>query len=165
MMKNRIELANELASGTVCELGVARGNFSQVLLDNPNCSTVYSIDRWSDHHDEDEYKFVLKRFKKYGDRSIVVRSSFSNALQLFNKPIFNFIYVDGYAHTGQEEGRTFACWWEKLLPGGIFAGHDYCLKYKKTMDSVHKFINDKDLDLSVTSEDKYNSWYVKKGPA
>ena len=116
-MKNRIELANELASGTVCELGVARGNFSQVLLDNPNCSTVYSIDRWSDHHDEDEYKFVLKRFKKYGDRSIVVRSSFSNALQLFNKQIFNFIYVDGYAHTGQVEGRTFACWWEKLLPG------------------------------------------------
>lgn len=36
-----------------------------------------------------------------------------------------FIYVDGYAHTGEDRGKTLFDWYPKLKIGGLMAGDDY----------------------------------------
>lgn len=163
----RHELA-EMAHGIVLELGVAAGSYSEELLQNPNVKRLYSIDRWGNDgkHNDAEYLRVLHRFEKYGDRSVIVRRSFEQAAVMFNQ-VFDFIYVDGYAHTGQDGGKTLRDWFDKLKPGGIFAGHDYHPRWQPTIDVVNKFVEENNLPLYITKEydqgtHVYPSWYTHK---
>tara|TARA_Y100000389_G_C17052243_1_gene313332 strand:+ start:118 stop:318 length:201 start_codon:yes stop_codon:yes gene_type:complete len=57
---------------------------------------------------------------------------------LFPDDFFDFIYVDGYAHTGEENGKTFFDWWPKLKQNGIFSGDDYD---NKKWTEVYKNVN------------------------
>jgi hypothetical protein len=78
------------------------------------------------------------------------------------------IYIDGYAHTGQEGGQTLRDWWPKLAPGGVFAGHDYDLAaYPQTVCAVNDFILEMDrrgirLHLQVIDEKPHPSWWIVK---
>ena len=55
---------------------------------------------------------------------------------LFEDESVDFIYLDAYAHTGQENGRLIDLWWRKLNGGGLFAGHDYDPKWPQTVEAV-----------------------------
>lgn len=166
-IKTRSELA-ALISGTAVELGVAKGEYSEELLENPKVDRLYSIDRWANdgQHNDAEYLSVLRRFEKYDQRSIIIRREFEVAAKFF-KPIFDSIYIDGYAHTGQENGNTLDNWWPLLKPGGIFAGHDYHPQYQPTIDAVNRFAYGHGLALQFTDECDppswiFPSWYVTK---
>ena len=77
---------------------------------------------------------------------------------------FDFIYIDGYAHTGQDGGKTLEDWYPKLRAGGIFAGHDYHKHWSPTIDSVDAFrrsINHRG-DLQLTLKDTFPSWWFLK---
>lgn len=44
-----------------------------------------------------------------------------NPRRLGNEPhltvymqMFDFVYIDGYAHTGEENGKTIIDWWRKV---------------------------------------------------
>ena len=160
----RIEIFEKLPKGSlIAELGVAEGNFSyELLYNNQNIEVLYSIDRWSDHHNEAEYLRVLKRLSPFDRRSKVFRDTFNGALKCFDDESLDAIYIDGYAHLGQEGGKTLDEWYPKLKPGGIFAGHDYHPKYQNTIDTVKAFVIKHNLDLKVTTEPKFPSWYTKK---
>ena len=103
------------------ELGVAQGEFSERLLQYENVGKLYSIDKWSDHHNEAEYRRTQARHAPYGDRNVIIRDTFANALHSFPDEYFDLIYIDGYAHTGQERGQTLKDWYPKCKTGGIFA--------------------------------------------
>ena len=159
-------------TGYGVELGVAKGRFSCKLLEQSKLKILFSIDRWSDHHDDAEYREAAKRLSKYEERSVIIRLTFDEALMLFRDETFDFIYIDGYAHTGQCGGKTLHDWWPKLKTGGIFAGHDYTehvtrsgLDYSETIASVDKFIAENGLELQLTQEEQgagYPSWFTKK---
>jgi predicted O-methyltransferase YrrM len=147
------------------ELGVAAGDFSEVLLVESPLQTLWSIDRWSDperRHDTTEYDNVVERFRCHGDRSIILRMDFTEAKKEFAEGDLDFIYIDGYAHTGQESGNTLRDWWPKLRRGGIFAGHDYCVKYAKTMAAVDAFAESQQLPLMVAKGEHFASWFILK---
>ena len=145
------------------ELGVAQGYFSESLLENSNLKILFSIDRWTDHHDYDEYLVAKEKLSKYNGRSVILKLKFKDAVKLFDDEIFDFIYIDGYAHTGQDNGIILKDWWPKLKPNGIFAGHDYCIKtYPKTVEQVDKFATRHQLKLNFTKEKEYTSWYCIK---
>ena len=144
------------------ELGVAQGYFSQSLLENSKLKILFSIDRWTDHHDYDEYLVTKERLSKYNERSVILKLPFEEAAKLFNDEIFDFIYIDGYAHTGQDKGQTLKEWWSKLKIGGVFAGHDYCIKYQETVKQVDKFVKRNNLKLYLIQEKANPSWYCKK---
>jgi len=77
----------------------------------------------------------------------------------------DFVYVDGYAHTGQEGGRTLDQWWAKVRPGGIMAGHDYHEQWPLTVQAVNQFAARIGLAVHLTHEDEFPSWYFfKKTP-
>lgn len=109
---------------TGAEFGVAKGYFSESLLRSGRFRCLYSIDRWSDHHDDEEYSFVRDRLAPFGENSQVMRMSFHDALSVIPEKSLDFIYVDGYAHTGQDAEIARQAL-SKLKPGGLIAMHDY----------------------------------------
>lgn len=165
-MKNRNEihlLLKEKGCKIGVELGVAKGFFSKYLTDNHYFEKFYCIDKWNDHHDENEKNYVINLFKEKENIEIL-QTDFEKALDLFSDEYFDFIYIDGYAHTGQNEGRTLRQWYSKLKSGGIFSGHDYCYqKWPKTFDQVNKFLKEElKYEINVTQEKIEPSWYIIK---
>ena len=168
-MKNRIELAIQHFSGTGAELGVARGDFTVALLDACKIKCLYAIDRWADHHGAAECLAAARRLAHYR-RCVPLRMTFAEAAPLLADGSLDFVYIDGYAHTGQERGQTLADWWPKIKTGGVLAGHDYHAKWQPTMDAVDGFCAEHSLRLHVTDSaddggDEYPSWWVVKGAA
>lgn len=152
----------KMAYGVAAELGVAAGEYSATLLERGDIAVLYSIDRWADHHDEKEYQCACKRLSEFGCRSRIVRASFSEAVNKFPDEYFSLVYIDGYAHTGQDGGRTLRDWWPKLKSGGIFAGHDYSPQFQPTIDAVDVFAAEHGLKVNLTTDDALPSWWVVK---
>lgn len=159
--RTRLELAGMLA-GVGAELGVAAGDYSEAILRVPAVTRLYSVDRWGDHHDTAEYGRACRRLSAFGARSVVLRKTFEEAAAGFADRSLDFIYIDGYAHTGQEHGATLRQWWPKLKPGGIFAGHDYCPQYRATMAQVDRFAAWLGLPVHVTDGDELASWVIRR---
>lgn len=110
------------------ELGVASGYFSESVLRTGKFKKLFSIDRWHDHHDNNEYGFVVNRLSEFGDQSVILRKTFDEAIEDFSDQSIDFIYIDGYAHKG-DAAEILAKWHPKLKPGAIVAGHDYCNRF------------------------------------
>lgn len=156
--------------GVGIELGVAEGVLSERFLNRGVLSHLYSVDMYSGDrgHDVEQYKRALRRLAPFRDRNTVIKMRFDEALDLFADSTFDFIYVDGYAHTGEEAGQTFHDWYPKLKPGGVMAGDDYCSEWPLVVQAVDRFLSDKALTLHVIDcrEDaaycKYPTWYTRK---
>jgi len=166
-MENRKQLVTELIKegDVVAELGVDWGGFSNFILGNTKCGRLFSIDRWAGDrsHDEKQEQGARDLLAEYGDRSDVIKATFDEAIPLFEDDSLDFIYIDGYAHTGQEGGRTLDTWWRKVRPGGIMAGHDYCDKWPKTKAAVDMFARKSGLEIHTTDDAvEFNSWWIVK---
>lgn len=161
----RDELAGYF-TGVGVELGVAGGAYSEAILRNGEVTLHYAIDRWSDHHGIAEYKAAVDRLGEW-DNCRVLRMTFAEAAPLFADASLSYIYIDGYAHTGQDGGQAFAQWWLKLMPGGILAGHDYHPDWPLTVQAVDAFARLHGLTISTTREyepgKKWPSWWLLKG--
>lgn len=168
----RGDIAKLLPSGGIgVELGVALGQFSERMLKESDLSFLYSIDMWSGDrgHDVEEYKAALQRLLPYKERNSCLRMKFEEALSLFPDEYFDFIYIDGYAHTGQNSGRTLSDWWPKLKHGGVFSGDDYSPRWPPVMREVDEFMSRHDLAFYTLTpsvrEDGYSanaSWITFK---
>lgn len=149
------------------ELGVARGKYSNALLQSRHIAHLYSVDSWDDDnrgHFIDEYFAVVQAFRAWGHRSTVLRLTFEHAFSFFADGHFDFVYIDGYAHTGQDGGTTLEAWYRKVSPGGMLAGHDYDLsRWPLTYHNVNLFANRNNLTVIVTDacyHDGYASWAI-----
>lgn len=94
---------------------------------------------------------------------------FEEAVDLFPDEYFDFVYVDGYAHTGEEGGSTFEHWWPKLKPGGVFAGDDYDPAWPEVVREVGNFLTARGLTgyiIPNVEKDvafcKYPTWFTFK---
>mmetsp|Transcript_14345 Transcript_14345/g.22249 ORF Transcript_14345/g.22249 Transcript_14345/m.22249 type:complete len:103 (-) Transcript_14345:59-367(-) len=90
--------------------------------------------------------------------------TFDDALHHFTDGFFDMVYIDGYAHTGQDAGKTLVKWIQKVRPGGILAGHDYDLaSWPLTYHNVNVFVNTLGLNVTITSvcDDDHPSWVVR----
>ncbi len=121
----RHALGYMLSEGAVgAEFGVARGFFSESLLRSKRFARLYSIDAWSDHHNDEEFSFVQNRLAPFGENSQIIRMPFEDALPQIPDNSLDFVYVDGYAHTGHDADVVRQSL-NKLKPGGLVAVHDY----------------------------------------
>lgn len=162
-MKTRADLATQVPSGgIIIELGVAAGRFAEEMLTTNPSIQYLGIDRWSDHHDDAEMMSARARLWPWRDRVGLARATFDGYLPLIPNEYADMIYIDGYAHTGQEGGQTLRDWYPKLKPGGIFAGHDYSGHYPQTIAAVDSFVAEHGFALNVIDELPHPSWWVKK---
>lgn len=149
------------------ELGVAGGDFSKRMVDSGKFKIFYGVDLYCDHHNTDEYKRALK-FVGVERNYRLLRMSFDEALALFDDGYFDFIYFDGYAHTGEDGGKTFVDWFRKVKVGGVIAGDDYHDDWPLVKWAVNTFAKALDAELSVTgltettNLSRYPSWFFTK---
>jgi hypothetical protein len=151
------------AGGVGVELGVAAGDFSNRILERSEIGYLFSIDMWAGDrgHDVSQYKEAIRLLHPHRTRNTCLRMRFEDALDLFNDEGLDFIYVDGYAHTGEDNGGTFSDWYPKLRVGGIIAGDDYHSDWPLVMKAVDDFVATNGLTLHVIecSEESWNSRY------
>lgn len=163
-----------LGEGVGIELGVARGTFSQQLLRLSRLRVLYSVDMWAGDKKErglKAYKESIAKMTPFGHRSVLLKMKFEEALDLFPDEFFDFMYIDGYAGTGNDGGKTYRQWISKLKPGGLIAGDDYHKQWKGVVENVDKLAQEYGLKLYTTQADgadvshKYPSWYAQKPAA
>jgi hypothetical protein len=150
------------------ELGVAAGSFSQKIVSSGKFQKVFGVDTYDDYyHHVEEYRQALRAIGLLENYSLL-RMTFEDARALFDDNTFDFIYVDGFAHTGQEGGRTLSDWWPTLKVGGVMAGDDYHTDWPLVMWAVNEMASQLGLELHITdtvdstSYNRYPSWYVVK---
>lgn len=173
-MRDRTEMAAQLIrpGAVVAELGVARGHYSDLILSVSQCRTLYSIDRWSGDrgHDAEQEAAARALLARHGARSVVIRRSFAAGRPMFAAGSLDLVYIDGYAHGGQDGGRTLEDWLTAVRPGGIIAGHDYCREsWPLTVEAVDAFAARHGLAVHVTDAaadggDEYPSWWAVLPP-
>ncbi len=150
------------------ELGVAKGIYSKRMLESNKFQRFYGVDIYGDKHDTKEYIQALNYINFQDSRYSLLRCDFDSAIDLFPDNYFDFIYIDGYAHTGEEGGKTIIDWYKKLKVGGIIAGDDYHEDWPLVIWAVNDFILQTQELLSITSEQesseysKYPTWFIKK---
>ncbi|MGL4319250.1 MAG: class I SAM-dependent methyltransferase [Paracoccaceae bacterium] len=150
------------------ELGVAAGSFSARMVASGKFARFWGVDMYADNHNINEYKAAL-RLVGIDQNYHLLRMTFDQAIDLFPDSHFDFIYVDGYAHTGEEGGRTLLNWYAKLKPGGIMAGDDYDrVAWPLVVWAVHDLVQQLGLPLKVTSHtmdttyNRFPSWFFRK---
>jgi 16S rRNA C1402 N4-methylase RsmH len=101
-----VKLAGENPVGI--ELGVAEGVFSHMVLSNISVKHWYSVDMWAGDrgHDDKQYERAKQKLAQFSNKNTIIKKTFEEALSMFEDEYFDFIYVDGYAHTGQDSGKT-----------------------------------------------------------
>ena len=162
--KSRSDLVSTL-KGIGIELGVANGWFSDRILSLSNLTKLYSVDMWAGDrgHTLSQYKEAAELLNDHGERSVVIRAKFEEILPTFRNESLDFIYIDGYAHTGQDKGKTLESWWPKLKYGGIFSGHDYSKsRWPNTFNEVNSFLEKNKLELGGVTQDQDPTWYLEK---
>lgn len=172
ILNHRIDLLKLVPKdGIGIELGVAQGWFSHQILKSNHLSYLYSVDAYAGDrgHDDKQYMTTLALLKSYEKQNMLLRLNFNQALLLFNDEFFDFIYIDGYAHTGQEDGETLRQWYPKLKIGGVFSGDDYDNKWPKVVKEVDSFAKQQNKTIQViknnqiqSSWERFPSWYFIK---
>jgi len=180
-LKTRTEFASLLCerklTGYAAEVGVAEGYFSFYLLDHVPFLTCYLIDPWeiqnvpgySVHGDNDQdarFERVRKVAEKYHGRAVLIREVSSLASLHFRDHDLDFVYIDAN-HTLESTREDIRLWWPKVKSGGVLAGHDYLAGEIHGVDygvkqAVDEFVSEKELELGVTQEKDWPSWWVTK---
>jgi len=147
------------------ELGVATGSFSNELMNSKKFKFLFGIDSYSlNQHDKEEYKLALKNVGIFGNYKLL-NMTFDEALSLFPNKSLDFIYFDGYAHTGQNYGDTIIKWSKKIKKNGILAGDDYDKKWLLNQQIINQFAKDNNFNISLTDVNKkkhnWSSWIIK----
>ncbi len=83
---------------------------------------------------------------------------FEDAINLFEDEFFDFVYIDGYAHTGQENGSTIDQWYPKVKKGGVLSGHDYHPKFPLVIAAVDRFAAKHREKLLFIHDDDEGNW-------
>jgi Methyltransferase domain len=163
-----IKLMSKQSGGVGVELGVAAGGFSKKMVESGRFAHFFGIDVYGDNHDTDQYKEALLAVGLMAPYKIL-RMTFDEALELFDDECLDFIYIDGFAATGQEGGETIYKWSKKVRTGGVIAGDDYHDDWPLVQASVDRFAKDTGFELKLTTVvdsdsryDVYPSWAVVK---
>jgi SAM-dependent methyltransferase len=169
----REEIALRVPAGGIgAEIGVDTGQLTRRFMELNHFHKFYAVDRWNDRaHSEYQFQAVAEKLKIF-DRCKVYRMTALDFAEIVPDNYFDFIYIDCYAHTGQDDGAVLAAMWPKLKPGGLFSGDDYDpKKWPKTVAEVNAFANQHDYEISIHSPvlrntagkmDQADAWYFYK---
>lgn len=164
--------------GCGVEVGVKAGVFSEQLLRTWNGRHLISVDPWSEAGDdyvnldnvaqathEGFYAETRQRLAPFADRSSIWRMTGDEAAERIPHHSLDFVYLDArhdYASVKEDLGD----WFDKLRPGGVFAGHDYIDGTFVNGDfgvrsAVDEFFAARGLPVRATFTDSpWNSWFV-----
>jgi hypothetical protein len=166
--------------GSAVEIGVARGAFSEHILALWRGAHLLSVDPWraappdeyvdvsnlSQEGHEEAYEMTKQRLARFGQRSSVWRMTSMEAASQIAPGSLDFAYLDG-RHDYESVKQDLELWYDKLRPGGIFAGHDYRDGVLPqgvfgVRSAVDEFFGAKGLPVKATHVDEpWISWFVE----
>lgn len=149
------QLFAELGFKRGAEIGVAEGNYSEVLKQaNPACE-LFLVDRWhhysenpqgkSKERHEFAYNEMLRKMKPYKNVFIIKDYSL-NAVETIAKESLDYCYVDAN-HLFDECVMDLIQWSKRVRSGGIVSGDDfYQLDQKRwvgggVVEAVQAYVN------------------------
>ena len=166
--------------GCGVEIGVQRALYSAQLLASWKGSHLISVDPWSEapsaeyidianvkqaEHDR-IYTEACNRLAPFGARSTVRRQTSTEAATRVPHHSLDFVYIDA-RHDYASVMEDLEAWFDKVRPGGIFAGHDYIdgmfpageFGVKSAVDA---FFRARNIAVFATSNDgPFVSWMVQ----
>jgi hypothetical protein len=148
------QLFAELGFKRGAEIGVAEGNYSQVLLKaNPECELLL-VDPWHAYSEnpqnktEDKHTFAyteaLRKTKNY--KVMVMQDYSMNAVRELKDDSLDFAYIDGN-HLFDYVMQDLIEWSKRVRSGGIVSGDDYyALDQKRwvgggVVEAVQAYVN------------------------
>lgn len=141
------------------EIGVARGEFTNYILENTSLDKLYlidpyrnfTIDEYTDgmnYYDmEFEYNFCRNRLSKYNDRIEFIRKTSEEAVSQFIDESIDIIYIDGN-HSYKYVMQDLELYWPKVKTGGLLIGDDL-YEYSENKD-ILKIWDGKTVDSSIS---------------
>lgn len=114
------------------EVGVASGEYTEILCKNNKQMHVYGIDPWIPYPEYTDYSGneidgmkgdCMKRLKRYSNYTLIEKLSM-DALADFEDDSVDFAYIDAN-HYEPYVSQDIAGWYKKVKKGGILAGHDF----------------------------------------
>lgn len=153
---NRQRMLEEIGvRGVVAELGVNKGDFSEIILRITKPNVLHLVDIWgSERYHDGLYNDVRKKFLRLIESDIVKvhRKLSTEAVDDFPNNYFDMIYID----TDHSYGTTIKeliAYAPKMKKDGIIAGHDYTMgnwisgfRYG-VVEAVHEFCVKYDWEL------------------
>ena len=150
------------------ELGVAEGDFSLKMMKSKKFKFFYGVDSYSyEEHNDKEYLNTKNKLSIYKNYKLI-RSQFKDAINQFEDQYFDFIYIDGFAHTGNNGGKTMFDWYKKVKIGGILSGDDFHDDWPIVKEVVMELAKQNQSDLYITENigkgyySLYPSWFIIK---
>ena len=149
LLTNREALINRMPSNSVCcEIGVNKGDFSQLLLNICRPKKLHLIDAWGDsarYHDGLKQQVKEKFAGEIGSGQVELNVGLSTEVLLkFPDHYFDWVYLDT-DHSYELTSKELTLLENKVKPAGIIAGHDYIMgnwvgqvRYG-VMEAVHEF--------------------------
>lgn len=167
-------------AGIGVEIGVWKGEFSDIILEKSHLSQLYSIDSWTSFPKQDyldccnvtkekhlENKLLTKQLlSKYGKRSKIIQSLSKDAVKQFKDHSLDFLYLDSN-HKYEYVKEDLELWYQKVKIGGVISGHDYFEDGVYTAgtfgvkSAVDELVEKENQELSIIKEG-YDSWYIIK---
>ena len=148
LLLDRLEMLSKLKKGgKVAEIGVARGEFSELILKITEPDLLHLVDVWnSKTYHAGLFRKVADKFKNLIDegRIQILRKLSTDAAEDFDDNYFDWIYIDtdhSYATTRGELVKYAP----KVKHDGIIAGHDYTMGIWSSLnrygviEAVHEF--------------------------
>jgi hypothetical protein len=129
---------------TGCEVGVWKGELSKELLDAFPILLLTCVDPWDEQGAQstmlvnaEEVRAARREFlgrmrgPDYQVRIDLIEEESVVAADQVAPTLFDFVFIDA-CHTYESVRRDLEAWWPRLLPGGLFCGHDYGGKGDRT---------------------------------
>lgn len=176
---DRDELLKFLPNGNSAEVGVAKGKFSLIILENNNPKKLLLIDAWKNfdigyhdsnmvlqvHHDK-RYANVVKNVGKFENVQIIRELSTEAANKLADK-ILDWVYIDA-DHSYKGCLQDLEAYKHKVKDDGYICGHDYLgegihFDGYGVNEAVNEFVEKNNFILSgLTCETKHKSYVISK---
>ncbi len=162
------ELFADLGYTRGAEIGVCKGEYSEVLLKaNPKLHLL-CIDPWMPYRlrraEEQTANRVLteKKLASYGRVTIVPKTSM-DAVNDVPEGSLDFVYIDGL-HDFVPVMLDIIHWAKRVRVGGIVSGHDYVWGYQTgVVAAVDAYVRGMGiLNWYLTSRDREPSWFWVK---
>lgn len=124
-------LFRELGFNVGAEIGVHKGEYSEVLCRNHPGLHLYCVDAWKEYKGyglgdqktmDTWYGETVERLK--GHHCSFVRQFSMEAAKIFEDGSLDFVYIDA-AHDFVNVVNDLHAWIPKVKIGGIISGHDY----------------------------------------
>lgn len=148
LLSSRNDMIKRLPQkGVVAELGVDKGDFSKIILENNFPSKLHLVDFWgSKRYNIDKKLMVENRFSsEINNNKIEINLGLStDVVSEFDDNYFDWIYIDtSHSYQGTKQELELYC--SKVKQNGFISGHDYiignwdgCVRYG-VKEAVHEF--------------------------